>query len=302
MTSDTSLLAFLGTGAMGIPMAIRLVEAGFKVTVWNRTPERAKPLALLGAHVASDPEEAVSDADVVFLMLESGPVVDAVLWKSGVAEAIRSGSTVIDMSSIAPDMAKDHARRLAEQNIDHLDAPVSGGTSGAAAGDLAIMIGGEPEVVDRCLPLLRILGNPTYVGPHGAGQATKLINQIIVGVTIGAVAEGLSLGTRMGLDLDKVLVALQGGFADGRILREHGQRIVNAEFTAGGAIRIQSKDLSNALEVAEALGQDLPISARVKDQYVDLEVRGLGGLDHAALWLWYQSDTGAHDPGDLSGH
>jgi 2-hydroxy-3-oxopropionate reductase len=286
-----SHVAFLGLGAMGTPMATNLVNAGFEVTVWNRTLARAEPLAKLGARVSANAAEAAAGADVTILMLESGPVVDDVLLGAGTADGIPAGATVIDMSSIPPAVARDHARQLGERSIDYLDAPVSGGTSGAADATLAIMVGGSPEVYERWLHLLHTLGTPTHVGPPGAGQAAKLVNQVIVGVTIGAVVEGLSLASRLGLDIETLFRAFRGGFADSRILWEHGRRIATKDFQAGGAIRIQSKDLENALHAAEEVSLDLPISRVVAQEYAELKADGLADFDHSALWLWYHRDA-----------
>jgi 2-hydroxy-3-oxopropionate reductase len=283
-------VAFMGLGAMGTPMATNLVKAGYPVTVWNRTMARAESLASIGARVCADPKDAVASVEAIILMLESGDSVEHVLFEMGTVDQIRPGATVVDMSSISPGTARDHARRLGERHIDYLDAPVSGGTTGAADATLAIMVGGSAHVFQRWLPLLRTLGTPTHLGPSGAGQAAKLVNQVIVGVSIGAVVEGLSLASKLELDLERLLPALWGGFADSRILREHGRRIVTSDFHAGGAIRIQSKDLDNALRAAEEVSLDPPISRLVADEYSDLTDRGLEDLDHSALWLWYQRD------------
>ena len=186
-------IAFLGTGLMGLHQARNLLRAGYPLTAWNRTRARAEALVPDGARVVDAAPEAAGEAEVVVLMLENGPIVEQVLFGSGVAEALRPGSVVVDMSSIKPAEAQDHARRLAERGVAHVDAPVSGGTVGAEAGTLAIMAGGEDADFAKVEPVLRAMGRPVHVGPHGAGQLAKLANQIIVGVTIGAVAEALLL-------------------------------------------------------------------------------------------------------------
>ncbi|MBE7246496.1 MAG: NAD(P)-dependent oxidoreductase, partial [Actinomycetospora chiangmaiensis] len=180
-------IAFLGTGLMGAPMARNLLRAGFPVTVWNRSRDKAEALGPDGAVVAGTAAEAVQGAEMVILMLENGSIVEQVLFQSGAAAALGDGAIVIDMSSIKPAEAQDHARRLAERGVGHLDAPVSGGTVGAERAALAIMAGGAPGDFARAEPVLVALGRPVHVGPHGAGQLAKLANQVIVGVTIGAV-------------------------------------------------------------------------------------------------------------------
>ncbi|MGH8833237.1 MAG: NAD(P)-dependent oxidoreductase, partial [Polaromonas sp.] len=184
-------IAFLGTGSMGLPMARRLSEAGHALQVWNRTPGKAVALAALGAAVHARASAAVATADIVVSMLENGPVVEDVLFAQGVAAAMKPGALFIDMASIKPREARDHAARLGALGIAHLDAPVSGGTGGAESGTLVIMVGGKAAEFARSLPLFQVFGRATHVGSHGAGQLTKLANQMIVGITIGAVAEAL---------------------------------------------------------------------------------------------------------------
>jgi 2-hydroxy-3-oxopropionate reductase len=227
----TERIAFLGIGLMGAPMATNLLKAGFSVTVWNRTPAKAETLAAVGAKVSPSAADAVHDADIVITMLTNGPAVDDVLFGGGkVAAAIRKGVLVIDMSSIPPAIARDHAKRLAKLGIAHLDAPVSGGTGGAQSGKLVIMAGGPPDDFARAQTVFAPLGKPTLVGGSGAGQLAKLCNQAIVGITIGAVAEALLLAAAGGADPAAVRQALMGGFADSRILQEHGQRMLNRRF------------------------------------------------------------------------
>lgn len=281
----TTRIALLGTGLMGAPMARNLLKAGYPVTVWNRTRQKAEALEADGARVAATAAEAAAEAEVVVTMLESGPIVGQVLFEQGVAEALRSGAAVIDMSSIPPRLARRHAERLAERGIAQLDAPVSGGTGGAAAGTLAIMVGGKESDFERLKTLFEPLGNATYVGPSGAGQLAKLANQIIVGVTIGAVAEALLLASAGGADPGAVRNALRGGFADSRILTEHGRRMLERNFVPGGAVHNQLKDLDTALDAAAELGLTLPILTRVRELYRQLRDGGSGDLDHSALLL-----------------
>ena len=278
-------VAVLGIGLMGYSMTQRLLEAGHEVHVWNRTHERALPLADLGATVHASAPQAAAAAECVITMLENGPVVGEVLFDLGTAQAMAAGTLVIDMSSIRPSEARDHAARLGERGVAHLDAPVSGGTVGAEQGTLAIMAGGRLQDYQRALPLFSALGRPTHVGPHGAGQMAKLANQMIVGITIGAVAEALLFAAKGGADMAKVREAIQGGFADSRILQLHGQRMVERDFTPHGRLSVQLKDMRNALATAQEIGFDAPITQLFEALYAAGDEHGLGGLDHSGLFV-----------------
>ena len=278
-------VAVLGIGLMGYRMTQRLLEAGHEVHVWNRTHERALPLADLGATVHASAPQAAAAAECVITMLENGPVVGEVLFDLGTVQAMAAGTLVIDMSSIRPSEARDHAARLGERGVAHLDAPVSGGTVGAEQGTLAIMTGGRLQDYQRALPLFSALGRPTHVGPHGAGQMAKLANQMIVGITIGAVAEALLFAAKGGADMAKVREAIQGGFADSRILQLHGQRMVERDFTPHGRLSVQLKDMRNALATAQEIGFDAPITQLFEALYAAGDEHGLGGLDHSGLFV-----------------
>lgn len=281
----TSRLAVLGTGLMGAPMAANLLTAGHGVTVWNRTSAKTASLVEKGAVAALSPSEAVAGADVVVTMLENGEVVTAVLFDSGAADALDPGTLVIDMSSIPPATARDHAVRLEAIGAAHLDAPVSGGTVGAEAATLAIMAGGRREDFDRAAGVFAALGRATHVGPHGAGQVAKLANQIIVGVTIGAVAEALLLAAAAGADPAAVRQALRGGFADSRILEIHGQRMIDRSFLPGGRAAIHLKDMETILAAAADASVSLPFSKTARELFVSLVAAGGGDYDHSALLL-----------------
>jgi 2-hydroxy-3-oxopropionate reductase len=281
--STLGTVAFLGIGLMGSRQAKRLLDAGHSLTVWNRSREKAEALAAFGARVVDTAADAVADADVVILMLENGRIVTDMLFSQGVAGALRPGAIVVDMSSIKPAEAQEHAKHLAERGVHHIDAPVSGGTLGAEQGTLAIMAGGESEIFDRVEAILTIMGRPVHVGPHGAGQLAKLANQIIVGVTIGAVAEALLLAQRGGADPAKVREALRGGFAESRILELHGQRMVERDFATKGRSVTHLKDLDNALDAAERIDLDaLPYTALTADLFRGL-IENAGDLDHSGL-------------------
>jgi 3-hydroxyisobutyrate dehydrogenase-like beta-hydroxyacid dehydrogenase len=297
MAASTSVnVAFLGIGLMGSRQAKRLLDAGHSLTVWNRSREKAEALSPFGARVVDTAAEAVGDADVVILMLENGRIVTDVLFSQRVAGALRPGAVLIDMSSIKPAEAQEHAKHLAERGVHHIDAPVSGGTLGAEQGTLAIMTGGESEIFDRVEPILKIMGRPVHVGPNGAGQLAKLANQIIVGVTIGAVAEALLLAQQGGADPAKVREALRGGFAESRILDLHGQRMVERDFVTKGRSVTHLKDLDNALDAAERIDLDaLPYTALTADLFRGL-IENAGDLDHSGLLVELERRNAVDSP------
>ncbi len=285
MTLPSLRIAVLGIGNMGDPIARRLHQAGHQVHVWNRTRAKAEPLAALGIAVHTTAAEAVQGADRVVSLLENGTVVEQVLFEQGAAQAMRPGALLIDMASIQPREARDHAARLDEMGLSHVDAPVSGGTVGAENGTLAIMAGGRPEDFARAQPVFAALGRATHVGPHGSGQLAKLANQMIVGITIGAVAEALLFAAKGGADMAKVREAIQGGFADSRILQLHGQRMVERDFAPKGRMAVQLKDMRNALATAQEIGFDAPVTALFEALYADGVEHGLGELDHSGLFV-----------------
>jgi len=277
-------VALIGIGLMGLPMAKRLCEAGLQPHVWNRTRAKAEPLAALGAQVHDMPAQAVRHADIVVTMLEDGEVVESVLFEQGLAQALQPGSLLIDMSSIQPAQARSHGQRMAALGVGYLDAPVSGGTLGAEAGNLAIMAGGSDQDFERGRPVLTHFGRPTLVGPTGSGQLAKLANQMIVGVTIGVVAEALLLCAKGGADMAKVKAAITGGFADSRILQVHGQRMIERDFAPRGRISVQLKDMRNAMATAQELGFDAPITGLLEALYASASENGLFGMDQAAFF------------------
>ena len=270
---------------MGKPMAMNLIKSGYAVTVWNRTLSKAAELMSAGARLGKSPADAVRNAEAIVLMLEKGAVVTDILFTQGVADACRDGALIIDMSSIAPAISEDHARLLARAGLRYIDAPVSGGAVGAERATLAIMAGGEKADVIEATPIFEAMGNVTHVGPHGRGQLCKLVNQCIVAVTIGAVAEGLTLAKAGGADPAQVRKAIMGGFCESRILELHGQRMIDRNFVPGGFIKNQIKDLKAALDVAGKLGLRLPLTDRVCELFVALAQTGKEELDHSALIL-----------------
>ncbi len=270
---------------MGFPMARRLCEAGFEVHVWNRSRGKAEALSASGATVHDSAAAAAAKADVLVSMLENGAVVEDVLFAQGVAEALPRNALVIDMASIKPREARDHAARLQALGVRHLDAPVSGGTVGAEAGSLAIMVGGYAADFDAAAPVFAVFGRATHVGPHGAGQLAKLANQMIVGITIGAVAEALLLCQKGGADMAKVREAIGGGFAASRVLELHGQRMVERDFAPRARMSVQLKDMRNALATAEEMGFDACLTGLLEQLYADGIEHGLTDLDHSGLFV-----------------
>jgi 2-hydroxy-3-oxopropionate reductase len=253
-------VALLGTGLMGAPMARRLLAAGHALRAWNRTRAKAQPLLALGAAVADSPADAVNGAEATLVILENGAVVREVLFVRGTAEALAAGSFLVDLSSIPPDEAREHHRRLAERGVAALDAPVSGGPPAAEAGALAIMVGCETAAFDRAEPLLRALGSPVHVGPPGAGQFVKLTNQMITSAALSAVAEAMLMARVEGIDPVKLCEALQGGLADSKVLQVHGRRMAARDFAARGHVHTFVKDLKTSRAIAEARGLDLPVT------------------------------------------
>ena len=277
-------IAFIGTGLMGYPMASNLLKKKLNLKVFSRTLDKAKPLEKLGAHISNSLEEAVKDTDIIITMLTDDEAVEKVLGDKEFLNNLKPSSTVIDMSSIKPKIAIQFGKILEEKGINFLDAPVSGGTIGAEDGSLAIMVGGEQKTFDYAFDTLKIMGNPTLVGPIGSGQVSKLANQIIVGVTIGAVAEAITLCEKAGVDANKFIKALSGGFADGKILQNHGKRMIDKDFSPKGKVSTHLKDMNNILECAGDFDTKLPISSLIKEMFNSLVERGNDNDDHSALY------------------
>jgi len=280
-------VAFLGLGIMGAPMAVNLVRAGFDVVGWNRTSSKGAPVLKAGGSIAKSPAEAVKGADFILSILDSGPVVREVFFDSGASEHMKPGAVFIDMASIPPKMAQEHARLLKKRGVGHLDAPVSGGSRGAAEGSLAIMAGGEKKDFERAeaAGIFKPMGRASYIGPAGSGQIAKLANQIMVAVNISGVAQALLLASAGGADPAQIPEALSGGHADSRVLQEHGRRMIKRDFRPGAPIRNFVKDLNTVLETAADLNIKLSIVEVVRDVFQDLYDKGLTQYDHSAFLL-----------------
>lgn len=286
-------IAVLGTGLMGARMARNLLQAGHEVAAWNRSPAKARALAGDGAQASDSAAEAVMGADFVITMLSDGAATGAMIGDNAVTDALREGAVWLDMSSIKPEEARAQAAHLQGLGFAHLDAPVSGGTKGAEAGSLAIMVGGEAAVFERAAPVFAAMGRAVHVGPAGAGQLAKLANQAIVAVTIGVVAEAMLLLQKGGADPAAVRQALKGGFADSVILQQHGERMTEGNFQPGGLSKFQLKDLENATGEAGKYGLRLPLTGQLRDRFETLcrEMDG-GDLDHSAIYLELMRQNG----------
>jgi len=277
-------IGFIGTGLMGLPMAKNILKSGFKLKAFNRSIEKAEPLKEYGAEILKTIGDVVKDSDFIITMLTDDSAVDAITSSSDFLDNLKSGSTVIDMSSVKPTTATKHGNNLKSKNVNYLDAPVSGGTIGAEEASLAIMVGGEQSVFDNSEKILKAMGNPTLVGPIGSGQVSKLANQIVVGVTIGAVAEAITLCEKAGADPNKLIKALSGGWADSKILQTHGKRMIDKDFSPKGKTYTHLKDMNNILECANSYNTHLPISNLVKEMYKTLVDNGHGNTDHSSLY------------------
>ncbi len=280
-------LGFIGLGIMGKPMASHLVAAGHTVHVYDLSSGPVQELASKGAVVCSNSKEVAQKSDVIIIIVPDTPDVEAVLFgKNGVAEGVKSGSIVVDMSSISPIATKEFAKKLDAMGVKMLDAPVSGGQVGAEKAALSIMVGGQPEVFEQIKPYFEIMGkNIVHIGGNGDGQTCKVANQIVVALTIEAIGEALLFASKAGADPAKVRTALLGGFAQSRILELHGERMIGRNFAPGFRIRLHQKDLNLALQAARNLGLSLPNTSTAQELFNAVAAQGGIDLDHSAMVL-----------------
>jgi 3-hydroxyisobutyrate dehydrogenase len=278
-------IGFVGLGTMGAPMARRLIDAGHDVTVHNRTRAREEPLAALGARRAASPREAAEGAELVITIVGDAPDVrQVVLGEEGAVHGLAPGAVLVDMSTIAPAVAREIADALAERDVAMLDAPCSGGSEGAAAGTLSIMIGGDAATLERVRPALEVLGSTlTRVGGPGAGQLCKAVNQVVIAGTYAAVAEGLSLAMASGIDPEATLRAISGGAAGSWGLTHRGPNMLAGRYPLGFRTRLHRKDLGIALDAARERGIPLPLAAWVEQAEIELIRRGYGDEDVSNL-------------------
>jgi 2-hydroxy-3-oxopropionate reductase len=280
-------LGFIGLGIMGKPMVGHLLAAGHKVSVFDRSADSVREVVAKGAVSCPNSRAVASVSDLIFVMVPDTPDVEEVLFgKDGVAEGVKPGSTVVDMSSISPIATKDFARKLSEMRVDMLDAPVSGGQVGAEKAILSIMVGGKKEVFDRVKPYFELMGkNIVLIGDHGAGQTCKVANQIAVAVNIIGTAEALAFASKAGADPAKVREALMGGLASSRIMELHGERMIKRTFQPGFRIRLHQKDLNLALQSARSLHMSIPATALAQEMFNAVAARDGLDLDHSAMVL-----------------
>ena len=288
-------IGFVGLGIMGKPMASNLLAAGFPLTVHNRGRGPVQELVTGGANPGESPRDVAAASDVVITMLPDSPDVEAVvLGPDGIAEGIREGALYIDMSTIGPATSRKIAADLSERGVDCVDAPVSGGEPAAQAGELSIMAGGTDQAVERAGPVFDVLGkSATHIGPPGAGQVAKAANQVVVALTIQAVAEALTLARKAGVDPARVRDALLGGFAQSRILDLHGQRMLDGNYEPGFKLRLHRKDLAIALQLGREEHVPLFATAQAAELMDGLLAQGSGDRDHSALATLYEQLAGA---------
>lgn len=286
-------VAFVGLGTMGSPMVMNLLSAGHSVSVHNRTRDKEQSVVEAGAILrgsglaiaTSSPQQAATDADIIITCVSDSPDVEAViLGEFGVIHGATSGSLVVDMSTISPSMTQRIAKTLAQKDIQMIDAPVSGGSEGAQKGTLSIMIGGAEADVEKARPVLEAMGSTvTHVGPIGAGQTTKAINQIIAAGTYWGVAEGIALGLKAGLDMDKVIQAVGSGASASWCLTNRSDNMINNKYPLGFRVRLHQKDLAIALQTARELNLPLPMAAYVEQMENGLIANGHGDEDLSAI-------------------
>ena len=283
-------IGFVGLGIMGRPMARNLLKAGYPLVVFDLNKDAMEDLVKAGALAAHSSKEVAERTDVIITMLPDSPEVkEVILGKDGVIEGVRRDSVVIDMSSINPLVTQEIARALNGKGVKMLDAPVSGGETGAIQGTLAIMVGGEKKVFEDSLEIFRATGkNIVHVGEIGAGGYVKLVNQIIVALNIASVGEAFCLGVKAGLDPQVIYQAIRGGLAGSQVLETKAPMIFGRNFKPGFKIKLHQKDLQNALSTAKDLGVPLPLSSLVQQIFISLMAEGRGDEDHSALATFFE--------------
>lgn len=285
-------IGLIGLGIMGTPMSLNLLKAGHPLTVYNRTRTKCRPLEEAGARVAGSPARVAASTDVIITMVTDTPDVEDVLFgPKGVAESISPGKIVVDMSTISPEKTEEFASRLAALGAEMLDAPVSGGQKGAREGTLTIMVGGKKEVFAQCLPIFRALGrNIFHVGPHGNGQRVKLVNQVICGLNILAVVEGLRFAGAAGLDIKTAFEVVSTGAASSWMLSNLGKAILADDFSPGFRVALQSKDLRLARDSMLRLGMKAPGTELASSLFEEAVKKGLGDLGTQGLIKLFEAD------------
>ena len=283
-------VGFIGLGIMGKPMSKNLLKAGYELVVLDRNQDALAEVVAAGAQSATTPKEVAEQTDIIITMLPNSPhVKEVVLGENGIIEGAKTGTIVIDMSSIAPLVSREVAEKLAEKGIEMLDAPVSGGEPKAVDGTLSVMVGGKQETFDQCYPLMKAMaGSVVLTGSIGAGNVTKLANQIIVAINIAAMSEALVLATKAGVEPELVYQAIRGGLAGSTVLDAKAPLVMDRKFDPGFRINLHIKDLSNVLETSHELGVPLPLTAAVMEMMQALKVDGMGDADHGCLARYYE--------------
>jgi 2-hydroxy-3-oxopropionate reductase len=283
-------VGFIGLGIMGKPMSRNLLKAGYQLVVFNRSKGAVEDLVAFGARAAENPKAVAEQADVIITMLPNSPQVkDVIIGEGGVIEGARRGAVVIDMSSIAPLVSREIAARLKEKGVEMLDAPVSGGEPKAIEGTLSVMVGGKRDVFDRCYPIMKSMAaSVVLTGDIGAGNVTKLANQIIVALNIAAMSEALVLAAKAGVEPELVYQAIRGGLAGSSVLDAKAPLIMDRKFNPGFRINLHVKDLQNVLDTSHEIGVPLPLTAAVMEIMQALKIDGKGDIDHGGLIQYYE--------------
>ena len=283
-------IGFIGLGIMGKPMAKNLLKAGYSLVVFDIIEDVMNEVVKEGAEKGSSCKDVAQKSDVIVTMLPNSPDVEkAILEENGVIEGVKEGQVVIDMSSIAPLVTKKVAAELQKKGVEMLDAPVSGGQEKATAGSLAIMVGGKEAVFNKYKPILDVMGGSvTLVGDVGAGETTKLVNQVIVAINIAAVAEGMALGKATGVDPERIFNAIRGGLAASQCLEDKAPRMFAGNYAPGFKMKLHAKDLANVFETSRELHTAMPLSAQVMEMMQNLLNTGQEEVDHAGLGIFYE--------------
>jgi len=286
-------IGFIGVGIMGKPMAKNLLKAGYPVIAYDINQEALAEVEQDGAEKGESCAHVAENSEIIITMLPNSPDVEkAVLGKKGVIEGVHQGQVLIDMSSIAPLMSQSVAEKLAQKGVEMLDAPVSGGQEKAHSGTLAIMVGGKKEIFQKCRPILEIMGKSVLVGDIGAGETTKLVNQVIVAVNIAVVAEALTLGKKAGVDPQQIFAAIKNGLAGSQCLNDKAPRMLKGNFTPGFKMKLHLKDLTNVFETSRSLHTAMPLTAQVMEMMQVLIADGNTEIDHGGLALFYEKMNG----------
>jgi len=282
-------IGFIGIGIMGKPMAKNLIDACYPIVAYDINKDALEEMVAYGADKSSSCQEVASQCDVIITMLPNSPdVKKVILGKEGVIKGVKKGQILIDMSSISPLVSQEIAKELYEKGAEMLDAPVSGGQEKAQSGTLAIMVGGKEEIFKKCKPILEVMGKPVLVGEIGAGQTTKLVNQVIVAINIAAVAEGLLLGKKAGVDPQRIFEAIKGGLAGSQCLTDKAPRMFTGNYEPGFRMKLHVKDLNNVLETSRELHTAMPLTAQVMEMMQTLITDGHSEADHGGLALFYE--------------